>query len=141
MPALTLTLASKITDAAIAAARMQKFAPMAVVVVDAAGHVVTLQREDGATMIRVDIALGKAWTSAAMSVPTRDLVGRAKDNPGFFNALMATGKGKFIPQTGAVLIKDGDGAIIGAVGASGGTGDQDEQICLTALAEVLDGAH
>ena len=137
MQAIRLSIATAVIEAALAAARSNGFAPMAVVVVDASGHLVALQREDGASMMRTDIALGKAWTSIAMGVPTRDLVARVKDNPGFFNALMATGQGKFIPQTGAVLIKDAEGATIGAVGASGGTGYQDEEICLTALAGLL----
>jgi len=138
MQALKLALAVRIIEEAIAAARAQGFAPMAVVVVDASGNVVALQREDGASMMRADIAFGKAWTSIAMGVPSRALVARVKDNPGFFHALMVTGQGKFIPQTGGVLIQDADGMTIGAVGASGGTGDQDEQICLSAL-EVAQG--
>ena len=54
---------------------------------------------------------------------------RAKDNPNFFVSLAATANGKFLPQTGAVLIKDSSGKLLGAVGASGGTGDEDELAC------------
>ena len=57
------------------------------------------------------------------------LTQRAKDLPAFFNAIAASAQGKFIPQTGAVLILDADGRALGAVGASGGTGDEDELIC------------
>jgi uncharacterized protein GlcG (DUF336 family) len=57
------------------------------------------------------------------------LAERAKDNPNFFITLAATAEGKFLPQPGAVLIKDSQGQILGAVGASGGTGDEDEIIC------------
>ncbi len=127
--ALTLVEANRILAAALAAARADGLPPVAVVVLDAAGHMVALQREDGASMLRVDIALGKAWAAAGMGVASGVLHRRAQDNPVFFNALSASSQGKFIPQTGAVVIRRADGSLAGAVGASGGTGAQDEAIC------------
>ncbi len=106
---------------------------MAVVVLDASGHTRSAQRQDGASMFRIDIATGKAWASIAMGAASRVLTQRAKDLPAFFGALAATGNGKFIPQTGAVLIKDAEGRVIGAAGASGGTGDEDEAICIAGI--------
>ena len=64
-----------------------------------------------------------------MGASSRALAKRAKENPNFFVTLSATAEGKFLPQTGAVLIKDKSGEIIGAAGASGGTGDEDEACC------------
>jgi uncharacterized protein GlcG (DUF336 family) len=84
-------------------------------------------------MFRIDIASGKAWASIAMGAASRVLTQRAKDLPAFFGALASTGHGKFIPQTGAVLIKDADGKVLGAAGASGGTGDEDEAICIAGI--------
>ena len=84
-------------------------------------------------MFRIDIASGKAWASIAMGAASRVLTQRAKDLPAFFGALASTGNGKFIPQTGAVLIKDGQGRVIGAAGASGGSGDEDEAICIAGI--------
>lgn len=133
MSTITLAQANTVLDAAIRAARQAGYKPMAVVVLDAAGHLKAAQREDGASMLRADIALGKAWAAIGMGVRSRALVDRARDNPGFFNALAATGQGRFIPQTGAVLIQAADGSVLGAVGASGGTGDQDEAICITGV--------
>ena len=130
MSRLTLVQANRIIDAALQDARKKSYKSMAVVVIDDAGNVKATQREDGATMFRVDIALGKAWGRVAMSASSRQLSERAADNPNFFGALAATGQGKFLPQPGAVLIKDASGAILGAVGASGGTGDEDEEICI-----------
>lgn len=130
MSRLTLVQANRIINAALQDARTKNYQPMAVVVVDDAGNFKAVQREDGASMFRVDVALGKAWGSVAMSASSRQLSVRAADNPNFFGALAATGKGKFLPQPGAVLIKDSTGAILGAVGASGGTGDEDEEICI-----------
>lgn len=102
---------------------------MAVVVVDDSGNIKAAQREDGASMFRVDVALGKAWAAAAFGVSSRALGERATDNPNFFVSMASTARGRFLPQTGAVLIKDEFGTILGAVGASGGSGDEDEEIC------------
>ncbi len=130
MNCLSLSQANRIIDAAIVMARSKNYKPMAVVVLDDSGNVKAVQREDGASMFRVDIATGKAWGAVAMGASSRFLSQRAADNPNFFGALASTGQGKFLPQPGAVLIKDDDGNILGAVGASGGTGDQDEEICI-----------
>jgi uncharacterized protein GlcG (DUF336 family) len=85
-------------------------------------------------MLRVDIAQGKAWAAAGMGVASRVLHQRAQDNPVFFHALSASSQGKFIPQAGAVAIHGADGTLLGAVGASGGSGAQDEAICAAGVA-------
>ena len=134
MPKLTLAQANKIIEAALADARRLKIKPLAVAVLDEAGHVKAIQREDDASMFRIDIAMGKAWAAVGMGASSRTLLQRAKDNPQFYGALAATAQGKFLPQTGAVLIKDAAGNILGAAGASGGTGDEDEAACIAGLA-------
>ncbi len=134
MSTLTLEQANKIIAVAFAKARERGYKPMGVAVLDESGNVKSAQREDGASMFRIDIATGKAWAAAGMGVASRVLATRAKDNPNFFVSLAATAHGKFLPQTGAVVIKDAAGNIIGAAGASGGTGDEDEQICITGIA-------
>jgi len=130
---LTLDQANRIIAAALARSAEAGYKPMAVVVLDDAGHVKAVQRQDGASMLRVDIATGKAWAAIGMGAASRVLTQRAKDLPAFFNAIAASAQGKFIPQTGAVLIKQPDGAVIGAIGASGGTGDEDELICIAGV--------
>ena len=130
---LTLDQANRIISVALQRADDAGYKPMAVVVLDESGHVKSSQRQDGATMFRLDIAAGKAWASVAMGAASRVLTQRAKELPAFFGALASTGQGKFIPQTGAVLIKDANGAVIGAVGASGGTGDEDEEVCIAGV--------
>jgi uncharacterized protein GlcG (DUF336 family) len=130
---LTLAQANQIIAAALQRSSEAGYQPMAVVVLDAAGHIKSAQRQEGASMFRFDIASGKAWASIAMGAASRVLTQRAKDLPAFFGALASTGHGKFIPQTGAVLIKDADGKVIGAAGASGGTGDEDEAICIAGI--------
>ncbi|HEY6510738.1 MAG TPA: heme-binding protein [Burkholderiaceae bacterium] len=129
---LTLDQANRIITAALARSAEAGYKPMAVVVLDDAGHVKAVQRQDGASMLRVDIATGKAWAAIGMGAASRVLTQRAKDLPAFFNAIAASAQGKFIPQTGAVLIKQ-DGTVVGAVGASGGTGDEDELICIAGV--------
>jgi len=129
MTSLTLNQANYIIEAALKRSNEQGYKPMAVVVLDEAGHVKSSQRQDGASMFRIEVATGKAWGAVGMGVASRVLAERAKDNPNFFLSLASTAHGKFLPQTGAVMIKDASGKILGAVGASGGTGDEDEAIC------------
>jgi uncharacterized protein GlcG (DUF336 family) len=133
MNGITLTQANRIIEAALSTARARKYNPMAVVVLDESGNVRALQREDGASMFRVDIATGKAWASVAMGAPSRALGERAKNNPNFYGALAASSHGKFLPQAGALLIKNADGQVLGAAGASGGSSDEDEMICAAGI--------
>jgi uncharacterized protein GlcG (DUF336 family) len=130
MSRLTLQQANQIVAVALKKAREMKIKPLAVAVIDEAGHVKSLQREDDASMLRNEIAVGKALAAVGMGVASRTLLERAKGNPQFFNALSST---RFIPQTGAVVIKDKDGRVIGAAGASGGTGEEDEAVCMAGI--------
>lgn len=109
---------------------------MAVVVLDEAGQLKHVLREDGATPLRVDIAHGKAAAAFGMGISSRTLHERASANPVFFNAIAPAAGGKFIPQTGAVAIVAASGQLLGAIGASGGTGDEDEAICIEGLRAV-----
>jgi len=133
MSKLTLKQANTIIEKGFAKGREMKCKPLAIVVLDDAGNIVSAQREDGASMFRMEVAKGKAWGAVAMGASSRALGKRAKDNPNFFLSLAATAGGKFLPQTGAALIKDKDGTIIGAAGGSGGTGDEDEACCVTGI--------
>ncbi len=133
MSRLTLAQANQIIAGALAHSKQKGFKPMGVVVLDDAGHLKAGQREDGASMFRIDVATGKAWGAIGMGASSRVLAQRAKDNPNFFTTLADTAHGKFLPQTGAVLIKDAAGNILGAAGASGGTGDEDEEICIAGV--------
>ena len=133
MSALTLAQANLIISTALARARACGYKPMGIVVLDEAGNLKAYAREDGASMFRFEIARAKAWGAVGMGVSSRVLGQRAKDNPNFFVSLSATSDGKFLPQTGAVVIKDAGGVVIGAVGASGGTGDEDEEICIAGI--------
>lgn len=126
---LTLAQANLVIQHAVDKAAEDQVPPLTVVVLDASGHLIAAQRQDGASMFRFDVALGKAWAAVAMGLSSRELAARAQDNPNFFVSLAATGQGRFLPQPGAVLIRDAGGTILGSAGASGGTGDQDEACC------------
>ena len=107
---LTLKLANAIIEAALVKAREMKIKPLAVVVLDDSGNLKAAQREDGASMFRFEVAQGKAWAAVGMGASSRALAKRAKDNPNFFITLAATAGGKFLPQTGAVLVTLGERA-------------------------------
>lgn len=136
MSKITLQQANRIIERALSKGRETKVKPLGVVVLDDSGHIVSAQRDDGASMFRLDIAQGKAWAAVAMGASSRALAKRAKDNPNFFVTLAATAGGKFLPQTGGVLIKDRDGSVLGAAGASGGTGDEDEACCIYGIEQA-----
>jgi len=131
MATLKLAQASAIIDAAIAEARQHNFAPLAVAVLDAGGHLIAFQREDGAGIVRFDIAYGKAWGALGMGFGTRELAERAARFPTFVAALAAISQGRMVPSPGGVLIVSPDQEVLGAVGISGDTGDNDE-ICALA---------
>lgn len=133
MASLTLAQAQQIIAGALEKSKVSGFKPMGVAVLDDAGNLKAFAREDGASMFRFEVAQGKAWGAVGMGASSRTLMQRAKDNPNFFVSLAATAGGKFLPQTGAVLVKDAAGNVLGAVGASGGTGDEDELICIAGV--------
>ena len=136
MPSITLAQANRIIDVALQGARDAGYKPMGIVVLDEGGNLKAYAREDGASMFRFEIARAKAWGAVGMGVSSRVLGERAQGNPNFFVSLAATSDGKFLPQTGAVVIKDASGQLLGAVGASGGTGDEDEAICIAGVSAV-----
>jgi uncharacterized protein GlcG (DUF336 family) len=135
MSSLTLSKANQIIQIAIKTARGLKLEPLTVVVLDEAGHLKAMQREDGATMLRQQIATAKAWGAVNMGISSRALASVAEQRPDFMNALIGVADGKVMPVIGGVLIRDADNVIIGAVGVSGDISDQDE-LCAIAGIEV-----
>jgi uncharacterized protein GlcG (DUF336 family) len=136
MATLKLAQASAIIDAAIAEARRQNFAPLAIAVLDAGGNLIAFKREDGAGIVRFDIAYGKAWGALGMGFGTRELADRAAKFPTFVAALAAVSQGRLVPSPGGVLIVSPDKDVLGAVGISGDIGDNDE-ICAIAGIEAV----
>jgi uncharacterized protein GlcG (DUF336 family) len=122
---LTLEIATTIIDRALAKAREMNIRPLCVAVLDDGGNLKALKREDGASILRPQIAIGKAWGAIGMGESSRSLADRLKERPAFLGALSDMTGGKVVPVPGGVLIMDGN-VIIGAAGASGGTADEDE---------------
>ena len=133
MTSLTLEKANQIIQTAIAKARELNMAPLTVVVLDAAGHLKAMQREDGASMIRQQIATAKAWGAVNMGVSSRSLAGVAVQRPDFMKALIGLADGKVMPVPGGVLIRDADNNLIGSVGISGDVSDQDERCAIAGI--------
>lgn len=100
-----------------------------------AGHLLALQREDGASLIRPEVATGKAWGAIALGKGSRLLALDAQQRPAFA-ALNRMGERPVVPAPGGVLIRDQDGKVLGAVGISGDTSDIDEQCAISAIEEV-----
>jgi uncharacterized protein GlcG (DUF336 family) len=136
MTRLTLDQAGTIIDAALRKGREMKFAPLSVAVLDAGGHLVAFKREDRSGILRFDIAFGKAWGALGMGFGSRELAVRATATPVFVAALAAVSGGRVVPVPSGVLIRDAEGEVIGAVGISGDTSDNDEICAVTGIEAV-----
>jgi uncharacterized protein GlcG (DUF336 family) len=130
---VSLAQATAIIDTALKLARDQKQMPQTVVVLDPGGHVVCAKREDGSGIIRFEIAFGKAYGALGMGWGSRTSMERATQNPNFFAAVEAASGGRLVPNPGGVLIRNAANVIIGAVGISGDTGDNDEIIAVAGI--------
>ena len=134
---LTLPQALTIVESALKKGRETGCAPVAVAVLDDGGHLKAFAREDGAGILRPQIATGKAWGALGMGLGSRAFAKRIAEQPGapaFFNALAAMSDGRVVPVPGGVLIRDASKTVIGAVGISGDTSDKDEACCLAGIA-------
>lgn len=123
---LTLEAASLIADKSLEKGRERGFAPLTVVVLDAGGQIKVVKREDGASLLRPEIAQGKAWGVLGMGFGGRELARRAAKMPAFFGALSDLSGGRMVPVPGGVLIRSLSGESVGAVGISGDTSENDE---------------
>jgi uncharacterized protein GlcG (DUF336 family) len=128
---ITLERANALIAAGIEEAKRQGLA-LAFAVVDSGGHLVALQRMDGTAWIAPEVALGKAWTAAAYGLPSAAQGEKMQELHAFSSAISAATGGRYTPQIGGLPITDGD-TVIGAMGASGGTGQQDEDCVRAAL--------
>ncbi|WP_144632062.1 GlcG/HbpS family heme-binding protein [Bordetella genomosp. 13] len=133
MKGLTLAQADRIADGTIAKGRELGLQPLTVAVLDAGGHAVVLKRDDGASIMRSELATAKAWGALGMGFGGRELARRAQKMPEFFAALNAISDGRMVPVAGSVLLRDADGHVVGAVGVSGDTSDNDEAALVPAV--------
>ena len=135
MAELTLDIARKILDAALAKGVEKKLKPLVITILDARGCVKVTAAQDGTSLMRAEIAHGKAYGALAMGMGSRALFQRAQEQAYFINAVNTLAQGRMVPVPGGVLIMDDKGGLLGAVGVSGDTSDNDE-ICAIAGIEA-----
>jgi uncharacterized protein GlcG (DUF336 family) len=135
MTDLTLDTARKILDAALAKAVEKKLKPLVITVLDARGAVKVTAAQDGTSLMRAEVAHGKAYGALALGLGSRALFQRAQEQAYFIDAVNTLAQGRMVPVPGGVLIMDG-AKVLGAVGVSGDTSDNDE-ICAIAGIEAV----
>ena len=134
MSKLTLSVSEKIIKAAFDKGAELGLKPLTVAVLDAGGHLVALMRQDGSSIMRPRIATGKAYGAVAVGAGSRWLDANARTRPHFVQALNGAAGGGIVPVPGGVLIRDGEGGeILGAVGITGDTSDNDEACAIAGI--------
>lgn len=136
MSEITLAQANSIIEGAFAKAKELNLKPLSVVVLDAGGHLKAFQKQDGSSMLRFEIAQGKAYGALAVGVGSRWLNAQAETRPHFLEGLNAVSGGKIVPVPGGVLVKNADNKTIGAVGITGDTSDNDEKAAVAGITAV-----
>ena len=132
MADLTLDIARRILDAALAKAIELKLKPLVVTVLDARGCVKVTAAQDGTSLMRAEIAHGKAYGALAMGMGSRALFQRAQEQAYFVDAVNTLAQGRLVPVPGGVLIQSGS-TLLGAVGISGDTSDNDEACAIAGI--------
>jgi uncharacterized protein GlcG (DUF336 family) len=136
MTAPSLRQASFLIEAIMAIGRRRALQPLTVAVLDSGGHLVALQRDDGASFLRPQIAIGKAYGALSLGVTSRKIGEMAVERPWFVDAVKSLAPFGLIPAAGGVIIHDGEGRVVGAVGVTGDTSDNDEVCALEALSTL-----
>ncbi|MEO1492213.1 MAG: heme-binding protein [Pseudomonadota bacterium] len=133
MAEITLSKARRIIKAALEKGRTEEMKPLAVVVLDAGGHVKAFEREDGASAYRFRIAHGKAHGAVGMGMGSRALFNRAEQQSYFVLAVNGLDDTAMVPVPGGVLVRGKKGELLGAVGISGDNSDNDELCAVTGI--------
>jgi uncharacterized protein GlcG (DUF336 family) len=137
MHRLTLAQANGLIAAALAKGAVLGLKPLTVTIHDPGGYLIACQRQDGASTMRVKLAGGKASGALALGVSSRTIGDMALDRPHFVAAIDSMADGGLVPAAGGVIVCDQAGTIIGAIGVTGDTSDNDEACALAAI-ESLD---
>lgn len=133
MSKLTLAKANRIIRDAFAKGRELGLKPLTIAVLDEGGHLVALQRDDGSSMLRPELAMGKAYGCIALGVGGRWINAQAETRPHFLEGISNISGGRVLPVPGGVLIRDKRGQIVGAVGITGDTSDNDETCAVAGI--------
>ena len=130
---IRLEQAKALVDASLVEARKLNLKPISVIVLDDRGALVAAASEDGVSAMRAKIAHGKANAAIALGLGTRALMNRAEQQAYFIQAMNGLAGGDFVPVPGGLLLRDAAGKLLGAVGISGDTSDNDEAAALGAI--------
>jgi uncharacterized protein GlcG (DUF336 family) len=131
--AITLSQSRTLIDAALSKGRALDLKPLSVVVLDPRAAMVAMMSEDGVSQMRARIAYGKANAAIGLGMGTRALMNRAEQQAYFIQAVNGVAGGDMIPVPGGVLIQNADGVLLGAVGISGDTSDNDEAAAVAGI--------
>ena len=134
MHRLTLAQANGLIDAAFAKGAELGLKPLTVAVLDPGGYLIAAQRADGASNVRVKLAQGKAAGALALGVSSRTIGTMAEERPHFVASVRELGEGGMVPAAGGVIVCDEAGTVLGAIGVTGDTSDNDEACALAAIA-------
>ncbi|WP_445257924.1 GlcG/HbpS family heme-binding protein [Nocardioides aurantiacus] len=133
MSVLDLETARSIVAGARAHGSSAGFKPLTVVVLDTGGHVIAVEREDGASMKRFEIGFGKAYGALSLGMGSRSIMARAEQQAYFVAAVTSAVGGTLVPVPGGVLVRDEGGDLLGAVGVTGDTSDNDEAAAVAGI--------
>ncbi len=131
---MKLEIAQRIVAEALSAARARSLRPLAIAVLDARGALKAFAAEDGTSLRRGDVAIGKAYGAVALGLGSRAIHARALKEPHFIAAVTHVVGGALVPVPGGVLVRDASGGLVGAVGISGDSSDNDEAVACAAIA-------
>lgn len=136
MHRLNLSQANALIDAALTKGTELGLKPLTVTVHDPGGHLIACQRQDGASNMRVKLAGGKACGALALGVSSRTIGEMALERPHFIASVDTMSEGGMVPAAGGVIVCDDGGTVLGAIGVTGDTSDNDEACALAAIAAV-----
>ena len=128
MSIVTLAQAEQIIDAIFKRGAELDLRPLSVIVVEPGCKVKAFKKEDGSSMIRFEMAFGKAYAALAMGRSSSLVRVRADEKPIFMRYLLSATGDQIFPEGGGMQIRDSDGEVIGAVGVTGDTEDRDEEL-------------
>lgn len=136
MTSITLDQANRIIEAILKRGAELNCRPLSVVVVEPGCIVKAFQKEDGSSMVRFEMAYGKAFASLALGRSSKLVRIRNEEKPAFMRYLMSATDDQIFPEGGGMLIRDGNGDVIGAVGVTGDTEDRDEELAVYGIRAV-----
>ena len=134
MRAISLAEAVRIIEGTFASAQKRNAYPLSAIVLDAGGRVKAFHKQDGSSLLRFEIAYGKAFAALSLNRSSRQLLQKAKEKPAFMQSLVELSDGPLFLEGGGQLIRDDTGEIVGALGVTGDVNEVDD-LC------AIDGIH